>query len=271
MRKIRVLLALVCLSVSLAGCTFQRQGVAAAPKSVEVRVLSYNIHHGEGLDKRVDLERIARVVEDTRADLVALQEVDKGVQRSKGLDEPARMGELTGMQPVFEKNINYQGGEYGNAVLSRLPVLSHENHPLPQSVANEQRGMLEVRVQAGGQPLIFVATHFSYYPEEVERLASVESFRKLADEKGDVPVIMAGDLNARPDSQTVKNLNAFLSNACPPGAEGVFTFPADKPDIRIDYIFYTRNPRVRCVEYKVVPEEVASDHRPILAVFEVAR
>jgi len=117
---------------------------------VTVRVLTYNIHHGEGMDGQIDLERIAAVIRETEADLVALQEVDRGVERTSRADQPGHLGELAGMHAVFEKNIAYQGGEYGNAVLSRFPVEHHQNHHLPRLLPNEQRGLLEVHVRAGG-------------------------------------------------------------------------------------------------------------------------
>src|SRR6185436_4143043 len=108
----------------------------ARQEPVEIRIMSYNIRHGEGMDGRVDLARIADVIRRASPDVVALQEVDRGVQRTGGVDEPAMLGELAGMQSIFEKNIPYQGGEYGNAVLTRLPILYHQNHLLPKSLPN---------------------------------------------------------------------------------------------------------------------------------------
>ncbi len=95
---------------------------AHADEPTRLRVLSYNIHHGAGIDGRLDLERIARVIQSARPDVVALQEVDRGVARSKRIDEPAELARLTGLRAIFERNITYQGGDYGNAVLTGLPV-----------------------------------------------------------------------------------------------------------------------------------------------------
>ena len=91
--------------------------------------MSYNVHHGEGSDGRIDLERIAAVIKEEKADLVALQEVDRGVLRSGKRDLPAELAKLTGMSVFFENNFGYQGGEYGNAILTRLPVLSWRRTP----------------------------------------------------------------------------------------------------------------------------------------------
>lgn len=240
----------------------------ASREPVTLRVLTYNIRHGEGMDGRVDLERIADVIRRTEADLVALQEVDKGTERTRRVDQPARLAELTGMQAVFYRNIPYQGGEYGNAVLSRLPIEHHENHFLPKSLPNEQRGLLEVRVRAGGRPLIFFATHFDYHGDDGERMASVAMLRDLVAARSDVPTIVAGDLNAVPDSRVLAGMTSFLTDTFDPAAAPGFTFPADEPVRRIDYILHNRHPALRCTDWRVIPEPVASDHRPVLAVFE---
>lgn len=256
-----ILSGLLIVAGSLAGCA------ASAP--VTIRVLTYNIRHGAGMDGRIDLERIAEVIRVTGADLVALQEVDRGVARTDRVDQPRRLGELAGMRVVFEKNIAYQGGEYGNAVLTRLPVEHHENHYLPRLHANEQRGLLEVQVRVGGRRLTFFATHFDYHPEDQERLASLELLRGLVERRADRPVIVAGDLNAAPDSAVVRQARAFLNDALEAGAGPEFTFPADAPIRRIDYILYNRHPGLACVGCRVIPEATASDHRPMLGVFTI--
>ncbi len=249
------------------------------------------------MDGRVDLPRIAEVIRRESPDLVALQEVDRGVERSGGIDEPAELGRLTGMQSIFEKNIPYQGGEYGNAVLTKLPVIGYRNHHLPRSLPGEQRGILEVTVRGAQRPLHFYATHFDYHADDGERMASVRVFRELAARHIDQPVILAGDLNARPESQVLGELLTFMqdsfiaparlaatgpaspdpeqeTNAASPGTtqmEQVFTYPADRPDRRIDYILFNRAGGLTCVEYRIVNEPTASDHRPIVAVLRLSK
>src|SRR3954468_9718350 len=99
-------------------------GYAAAELPREIRVITYNIHHGEGLDKKFGLERIAKVLLAEKPDIVALEEVDQGTKRASGVDQPAEFARLTGMRVVFGRNIPYDGGGYGTAVLTRLPVRS---------------------------------------------------------------------------------------------------------------------------------------------------
>ncbi|MCB9849305.1 MAG: endonuclease/exonuclease/phosphatase family protein [Phycisphaerales bacterium] len=245
----------------LAGCSMQ--------ESVELHVLSYNIHHGEGLDGVIDLPRIAELIRESDADLVALQEVDRGVARSHGVDQPAELARLTGMHAVFDKNIDYQGGEYGNAVLSKFPIEDWENHWLPKSLPNEQRGMLEVHVRAGDTPIVFLATHFDYHPEEEERLMSVSAVRDLVDELGDLPVVLAGDLNATPTSKPLDELATFLRSADTLSDDARPSFPADMPDKRIDYVMFTDRGKIRCTGCEVLLEPIASDHRPVLATLHI--
>lgn len=237
------------------------------PEPFRLRVMSYNIRHGEGLDGKIDLERIAKVIDNAHVDLVALQEVDRGVERSGREDQPARLGKLTGMKAIFEKNIDFQGGEYGNAVLSRLPVLSHQNHHLPRSLPQEQRGMLEVHVRADRQEVVFLATHFDYHPDDGERLASADMLRERVEALGRVPVIAAGDLNARPDSPVITKLLEFMYDTYRTGSAPLFTFPANNPDRRIDYILQNAYPLLAPMSYQVIDDRVASDHRPVVAEF----
>src|SRR6187401_2798658 len=91
----------------------------------EIRVITYNIHHGEGMDKKFGLERIAKLLMAEKPDIVALQEVDQGTKRASGVDQPAEFARLMRMWVVFGRNIPYEGGGYGTAVLTRLPIRSH--------------------------------------------------------------------------------------------------------------------------------------------------
>ena len=110
-----------------------------------------------------------------------------------------------------------------------------------------------------------------YGPREAHkgRMASVAFLRERTETQGDIPVIVAGDLNATPDSRVLAEAAAFLADTCPGDAESAWTYPADTPTKRIDYILTNDHPGLRCVAFRVIPEAVASDHRPVLAVFEI--
>jgi endonuclease/exonuclease/phosphatase family metal-dependent hydrolase len=262
---LRLLSAGVLLAGVLVGCA-----TPDAPGPTEVRVLAYNIKHGRGMDGAVDLERIAAVIRASGADLVALQEVDRGTARTDRVDQPARLGALTGLTPVFEKNINFQGGAYGNAILSRFPVLRHANHPLPQMRANEQRGLLELVVDVDGREVVFAATHWDYRGDDAERMASIEVLRERVAARGGRPFIVAGDFNALPESRVMRTTTALLNDPCAEAGADGYTFPADKPLRRIDYVLHADDPALRAGDCVVLDEPLASDHRPVLVTFELA-
>src|SRR5678816_4124683 len=93
-----------------------------------LRIMTYNIHVGVGMDKKLDLQRIADVINKERPDLVGLQEVDRGVERTQRKDEIVELAQLTRMEYAFAPNLDYQGGKYGVAILSRFPVAVSYTH-----------------------------------------------------------------------------------------------------------------------------------------------
>lgn len=240
----------------------------SAESPLRVRVLSYNIHHGEGRDSVVDLSRIAQVINSEAPDLVALQEVDSNVRRSELLDEPAELARLTKMQFSFGPNIPHQGGLYGNAVLSRWPIIKSKNHFLPSPYGGEQRGVLEVAIQPPEmeRPLLFFATHFDYRRGSPERLLSARMINELIASRGNVPALLAGDLNDTPASRPISELSKRWQLA---NQSAVLTYPANYPWKQIDYVMLHPRNHWRIIETRVIDERIASDHRPLLAVVEL--
>ena len=241
--------------------------------SPTLRILCYNIHWALGTDGKYDVERIARVIKEAKPDLVALQEVDVGVKRSGRVHELRRLTELTGLASRMGPTQHYEGGLFGNAVMTRLPILDVVIHPLPYTEATEEkvtypRGAIAVTVEGpDGKPLRFISTHFQHNLEE-DRVAEAKAINQLfAREGNETPSILAGDMNATPEAEPVKILDQEWSNAI--DDEAAPTAPSIKPRSRIDYIFYRPEARFRMIESKVIDEEVASDHRPVLAVLEL--
>lgn len=247
--------------------------LAHAVSPQRLRILTYNIHHGEGVDGRLDLERIAAVIRSAEPDLVALQEVDQNVERTGRVDQPAELARLTDMHVVFGKNIDLEGGGYGNAVLSKRPATRVENLQLPALVNpggvddREQRGALIVEVPTdSGRPLVFIATHLDHRRPDAERLESARVINAAAaDRFGDRPAILAGDLNATPTSDVLARFSEQWRN---PTAE-LPTTPVESPRRQIDFVLVRPAPRWQIVEARVLDERVASDHRPLLAVLEL--
>jgi endonuclease/exonuclease/phosphatase family metal-dependent hydrolase len=262
-------LACACLFVTVT--TLATPQLAAQPGdagTTRLRVLSYNIHHCEGVDAKLDLERIAAVIRAAEPDLVALQEVDQRVRRSRSVDQPAELARLTGMKAVFGQNIPLEGGGYGNAVLSRLPIVRQQNHKLPNVDAGEQRGVLEVELDAPGdkQPLLFLATHLDHRRDDRERLASAKAIAELAAGQGERPMLLVGDLNATPDSAVMTEFGKSWRRA---NDEILPTIPVNQPARQIDYVMLRPAERWKVIDVKVIDEPVASDHLPILATVEL--
>ena len=120
---------------------------ATGPRRPSYRCLTYNIHHGEGLDGRLDLPRLASIMTSEAPDLIALQEVDRGMKRANGVDQLTELSRLTGMYGVFGKAMDYQGGVYGVAALSRTPMGRVTNRRLPGLPDREPRTALTVDVE----------------------------------------------------------------------------------------------------------------------------
>ena len=237
-------------------------------RPLTLRILSYNIHHGEGTDGQLDLERIAKVIASVDPDLVALQEVDRNVQRTGQVDQPAALARLTKMNVIFGDNISLQGGQYGNAILSRFPILDHQNHALPNFDDGEQRGFLEAEVQLPGShpPLLFIATHLDHRRDDKERVASARAINERIEGRLGTVALLAGDLNDVPGSRTLVEFGKHWSRANKVISP---TTPVDEPTRQIDYILLRPADRWRVTETRVLDEAAASDHRAILAVVQL--
>jgi endonuclease/exonuclease/phosphatase family metal-dependent hydrolase len=179
---------------------------------------------------------------------------------------PQELAKLTGMRVTFGANIPLEGGEYGNAILSRHPIDVVTNHPLPKIVPGEQRGMLEIIVHAPGGAFTFCATHLDHRRPEADRLASVESIQKALAAKS--RVVLAGDFNARPDTETYRRLSAIFADAWTQAGQGEgFTIPSDDPRARIDYVWLRGFTATRAE----VLQSNASDHLPVVVDLEMSR
>lgn len=232
-----------------------------------LRVLTYNIHHGEGTDGKLDLDRIAEVIRASAADIVCLQEVDRNVARSGRVDQPAVLAKTLGFHAAFGGNLALQGGEYGNALLSRYPISHFENVLLPVVAKGEQRGVLEVEIAVPmvAAPVKLLATHLDHRRDDAERRASMQVISDRAAKAGDSFTVLAGDLNDGRGSETLAAVSAHWT-LC--GDREIPSIPSDQPRRQIDFIAYRPAAACRVVETRVIAEPVASDHRPVLTILE---
>lgn len=232
-------------------------------QAAELRLLSYNIHHGEGLDGRLDLDRIAAFIREQRADVVALQEVDQGCVRTGGTNQADELARLTGQRAFFVKFMDYQGGEYGMAMLTRLPVLKQQRIELP--AGREPRAAAVVTVQTAGGPVTLADIHF--YATETQRLAQAQALWKALAGTAH-PVIWIGDFNSQRGDAVMNWLEPQFAIPAKQGPTN--TFPANLPRREIDYVLFHPKEAFTIKECRVLDEPVLSDHRPVLAVLEFA-
>ncbi len=243
-------------------------GAPALQPGSYLRVLTYNIKHGRGNDNVVDLGRIAAVIRTQKPDIVGLQEVDDRAERSGRVPEAAYLGKLLELNHAFGRFMDYQGGAYGMAILSRFPIEATEEVRLPDG--NEPRIALSAWARLpDNQQLAIVNVHFDWVRDDGFRFAQAEALTKYLDALK-MPYILLGDFNDVPDSRTLVLFKSRAGEAVKPETAR-YTFSSTEPSKEIDYIFFAPAVAWRAREVRVIDERVASDHRPVLAVLERLR
>lgn len=242
-----------------------------------LRVMSYNIHAGWDPAGESNLERVAAIIRASNADVVLLQEVDRFTTRSGRVDQVARLRELTKMRSAFGKTLDYQGGEYGIAILSRWPVISDTLIHLPVSPPQqraggsyEPRGVLHAAIAAPFGRLDVYNTHLDASTDDTYRIQEIAAVLAAAAAGTSRFVVIGGDLNATPESAVLRATRAAGRRdswqECGKGPDA--TYPDVAPVKRIDYVLLTD--AFRCRTARVLDQR-ASDHRPVLVTLDPVR
>ncbi|MDQ3608294.1 MAG: endonuclease/exonuclease/phosphatase family protein [Actinomycetota bacterium] len=262
-------------AVALLAIALLPSGAGAEPQAPdrELSVMTYNIHAGIGEDDRLDLQRIADEIRSSGVEVAGLQEVDRHWSaRSDFVDQAQWLAEELDMHVVYGANLDrdpLSPGEprrqYGTAILSEYPIQSSSNTLLPRPEEGEQRGLLEAVINVRGVRVRIANTHLQHN-SSVERAAQVDRIMELLADS-DEPVVLLGDLNARPGDAELQPLSTRYDDAWLEGGEGDgFTLSAADPYARIDYIFVSREIVVESAE---VRDTLASDHLPVVAELEL--
>jgi endonuclease/exonuclease/phosphatase family metal-dependent hydrolase len=271
--RLALVLALLALLSSLAATIARPEAVAAdTPAAVPprpLRVATYNIHHGVGIDGLLDLERTARQIEQSAVDVVGLQEVDRHwSERSDFVDQATWLAERLGMHVVYGANLDRdpltpeaERRQYGTAILSRHTIRSWTNTLLPRPEGGEQRGLLEALIRVRGLDVRVFNTHLQH-DSQVERLAQVAQIRSIVGQANQ-SVVLLGDLNATPETPEIAAItqdlvDAWLTAGVGPG----YTFDAESPHARIDYVLTSEGIVARTA---AVVATDASDHLPVVS------
>ncbi|MHC4727748.1 MAG: endonuclease/exonuclease/phosphatase family protein [Planctomycetota bacterium] len=258
----KIILTVLIFCIFIGGCA------GVKPESpCRLSVLTYNIYHGEDANGNSNLDAVAGIINSLGPDLVALQEVDNKTTRAKGLDLTAELCQRTGMQGVFGKAMDYAGGGYGEAVLTRHPIIKQKNNLLPNTPNAEPRAALEIQIELPNKErVVFVGTHLDHLRDQINRMNQAGRIKELYQDY-ELPVILAGDLNARPGSDPINLLSSQWAYAAQDDPQP--TMPSVRPRSKIDYIMYKPKDRWKVIDVRVIDEKVASDHCPVFAILEL--
>jgi endonuclease/exonuclease/phosphatase family metal-dependent hydrolase len=226
--------------------------------------MQFNIHAGVSRYGGIGIARIAAEIRAAHPDLVSLNEVDDGTIRSGGTDEPAYLSQATGLHVVYGPNLfGYDGGKFGNAVLSRFPITATHNTRLPGRPHAEPRGLLEASIRLGHRTISFYSVHLSQgHRGAVPRIRQAEAVARVI-RSSSRPTILSGDLNSGPGDLPVRILRQYLLDAQQYGGRGPgLTVPEAAPRNRIDYILYDNHFAPLPGSTQVLPS-ASSDHRSV--------
>lgn len=281
-RLIPTLSLSVAIALSCAALTAPAPAEAAGrPKTQAVKVMSFNIHHAADHASDLDVTRTAKVVTDSGAEVVGLQEVDNHWgSRSEFADQATELAEATGMKVVFGANLDNppvagqtENQQFGTAILSKYPIVASQNHLLTSidypDRPTEQRGLLTATVNVHGVKMDVFNTHFDHQRAEQRELEVTEVLQHAGNT--DHPIVLTGDLNAGPTAPEIARLaTTFTDTAAALGQDDAYTYPVEEPNNRIDYVMARAGAggSVKPTSTEVI-NTLASDHRPVLSTIEV--
>lgn len=233
-----------------------------------IKVLTFNILHGATTKGDFNLDIIAKVILDSDPDFVALQEVDFKTNRAKKYDLATELGWRVEMASLFARAMYFDGGEYGEGILSKYTFIQTRNVALPSSSGSEQRAAAEVvTVLSSGDTVVFIGTHLDHLRDEKDRVAQAQEINKVFS-ANTYPTILAGDLNAVPGSKPINILTEFWAPSYGKDLPDP-TYPSTNPSKKIDYVMFYPKDRWKVIETKVIQDSIASDHCAYLVTVQL--
>lgn len=238
------------------------------PKTYTIRVLTYNIFHAETTLGKIDMDLFGQIIKDENPDLVALQEVDKGTTRSGGIDQTAELSTRTGLTGYFAKARNFQGGDYGTAILSKLPVDDFKVIPAYKTgTYGTAYAYAKIKLDENTS-IWFNSSHLSTTLEErtVHTQELVNYYRTVLKRE---PLIICGDLNAQLSDPEMEVLKEDFAES---DVDLLNTF-STRTGMRskIDFIMYPKSGAWKVRSVKRICRPDASDHCAVLAELEYTK
>lgn len=257
-----------------AGGSFNKEFKVADAQ--ELKVATYNIAAG----RVSDVEHVAMAIKAINADIISLNEVDVKTKRSNGIDQVSKLAGLTGMHGAFGKALNFEGGEYGIAILSKYPIEKQQVFNLP-SGNGESRVLLVVQLRKPGveEPIIYMTTHLDWQENPAIKLNQIREIENIAIGNTDSKFseiasrikILSGDFNDVIGGPAINELVRYWNPVKKEGQD-FRTWPAANPALDLDHIFTFKGQRWsienvaipnKTSEWKGVNWPATSDHVPI--------
>jgi len=262
----KIILGAIAL-LQLFSCSGDENPELQLPAKKKLVTMTYNIHHGapENSDV-VNLPNIATVIKNSGAELVALQEVDVNVGRSGNVNQAAELAKLLGMEYYFSKSIDYNGGEYGVAILSKYPLSNKRRELLPMPTAGEQRSIALATVTLpNGKNIEFAATHFDL---NVPNRSAQAAYLNEMSGRLNKELFVGGDYNAESTTAEMLKLQEGFRLSCMSTCP--LSFPVRNPAKAIDFVIF--NPKAATTytlaSAVALTGQYASDHLPVAVVFQ---
>jgi endonuclease/exonuclease/phosphatase family metal-dependent hydrolase len=235
------------------------------PVDTTFNVVTYNIHSGHG-HSGASLDRIADALRSLHADIVLLQEVDSGRSRTGRVNQPEALAARLDMVSAYGGNARLDGGVIGNAILTRYPLVSAKNSPLPNADGRQPRGLLHAVLKVDGIEVSVFDNHLDFHSDALKARQMAHAAQLIAADP--LPGIVGGDLNSFPGSGAAAAARSVAQDPFPlVGRGSSATSPADRPRSRIDYLLHRGTGLTPLVT--TVPPVLLSDHRPVFASYRL--
>ncbi|MFA7494636.1 MAG: endonuclease/exonuclease/phosphatase family protein [Proteiniphilum sp.] len=230
-----------------------------------LKIMTYNIHRGQDADNNDRLMEMAVFIKESGADIVGLEEVDSVCYRSGQVDQARILAEYSGMYYTFVRHFAFQGGAYGQALLSKYPITEVKNNRLPvvTDIPGQTTAFLTARINVSDKKSFLTGVAHLDYRNAESRVKQAEIINDIYTDS-DIPGILLGDMNAEPDTWEILIFKEKFQDTHP---DDLLTFPDGMPVKKIDYIFVDKSEKIEVTEHKVIDVSF-SDHLPVLATIK---